>query len=152
MMYVLCSSCLMDFTKFRRGFFHIYWFLIGCRNASVHERLRASVRGSFRRLLGVRANWGQQGEGSAFLMSQCYGSGMFISDPIFFVPDPGSVKPRIRICNKEFKYRYFDPENWKYAPGCLCLIRFLSIPDPGVKMHQIPNPDPRHCSLVVVPT
>ncbi len=80
--------------------------LIDCRNASVHERLRASVRGSFRRLLGVWANWGQQGERSAVLVVsvsvlRTWDHGMFIPDPYFSIPDlgPGSLRPQ--IYNKE---------------------------------------------------
>jgi hypothetical protein len=131
---------------------------IGCRNASVHERLRASVRGSFRRLLGVWAHWGQQGERSAFfvvsvvvlrIQNVCPGSG-------FFHLGSSAIRPRIRIriCNKEFKYRYLYSENWKYDPGCLSLIRIFAVPDPGVRKHRISNLDPQHCSLVpvLVPT
>jgi E3 ubiquitin-protein ligase TRIP12 len=33
---------------------------------------------------------------------QCCGSGMFIPDPNFSIPDPGSKRSRIRI--KEFKF------------------------------------------------
>ncbi len=43
---------------------------------------------------------------STQLMSlyQCCGSGMFIPDPNFSIPDPGSRSKRIRTCIKEFKY------------------------------------------------
>jgi hypothetical protein len=46
------------------------------------------------------------------LKVQCCESGMFIPDPNFSIPDPGSKKDsgsRIRILIKEFKY--FQPQN-----------------------------------------
>ncbi len=70
--------------------------------------------------------------------TQCCGSGMFIADPTFSIPDP-NFPSRIRI--KEFKH--FNPKKWflssrKYGPGCSSRIPdpdpyFLPIPDPGVK-------------------
>ncbi len=70
--------------------------------------------------------------------------------------DPNFFHPGSRIHIKEFKY--FNPKNYfsssrKYDPGCLSRIRVLifypsRIPDPGVKKrHQIPDPDPQHCSV-----
>jgi hypothetical protein len=44
------------------------------------------------------------------IIFQCCGSGMFILDPIFSVPDPVSW-----IHIKEFKY--FNPNNWFSALG-----------------------------------
>jgi hypothetical protein len=34
----------------------------------------------------------------------CFGSGMFIPDPDFSIPDPGSKRFRIQISIKELKY------------------------------------------------
>jgi hypothetical protein len=48
---------------------------------------------------------------------QCCGSGMFIPDPTFSNPDPGSVffHPGSRICIKEFEY--FNQKNCFQALG-----------------------------------
>ncbi len=86
--------------------------------------------------------------------TQCCGSGMFIPDPNFIIPDTGS-----EIYIKEFKY--FKPKKWflssrKYDTGCSSPIRipdlypdFLPIPDngsriQGSKRHRLP--DPQHWS------
>jgi hypothetical protein len=44
--------------------------------------------------------------GFEFFSPECCGSEMFIPDPNFSIPDPGSTRFRIRI--KEFKY--FNPK------------------------------------------
>ncbi len=86
---------------------------------------------------------------------------MFIPDPTFSIPDPGSrtrirffsnPEPGSRIHIKEFKF--FNPKNCflssrKYDPGFSSWIRILifhpsQIPDPEVK--KAPDPDPHHCS------
>ncbi len=83
---------------------------------------------------------------------QCGGSGMFIPSPGFDffpsrIPDPNCLHPGSRILIQEFKY--FNPQKSKkmiskllkkYDPGCSSRI-----PDPGVKKHPIPDPDPQHC-------
>jgi hypothetical protein len=71
------------------------------------------------------------------------------------IPDPNFFPPGSQIRIKEFKY--FNPKKWflssrKYDPGCSSRIRVLTfypsrIPDPGVKRHRIPDPDPQHCCL-----
>jgi hypothetical protein len=72
---------------------------------------------------------------------QCCGSGMFIPDPTFSIPDPGSefFHSRYRIRIKEFSILTQKNENMeirKYDPGCSSRIPypdpyFLPIPDPG---------------------
>jgi hypothetical protein len=62
--------------------------------------------------------------------------------------------------NKIYKKKYFNPKicflsSWKYDPGCSSRIRILifypsRIPDPGVKRHRIPDPDPQHCMRIRV--
>jgi hypothetical protein len=93
---------------------------------------------------------------------QCCGSGMFIPDPNFSIPDPGSEFFPSRIPNPKFpsripglgsririkEFKYFDPKNCFLALGNKILvvhpgsrIRNLDffthpgspIPDPGVK-------------------
>jgi hypothetical protein len=92
---------------------------------------------------------------------------MFTPDPgtrirMFSIPDPGSDffhrGSRIRI--KEFKD--FTPKKWflspqKYDPGCSSRIPdpdpdFLSIPDPGVKKHLIPDPRYESATLICLCT
>jgi hypothetical protein len=73
---------------------------------------------------------------------------MFIPDPNFFIPDPGS---RIRI--KEFKY--FNPKKWflssqKYDPGFPSRIQIPN-PDPDFLPIPIPNMDPGSQSWVPDP-
>jgi hypothetical protein len=77
---------------------------------------------------------------------QCCESGMFIPDPTFSNPDPGSKLFLSRIRTKEFED--FNPKKWfsssrKYDPSCSSRIRILTfypsrIPDPGVK--KAPDP------------
>ncbi len=56
-----------------------------------------------------------------------------IPDPNFSIPDPGSKWCRNWIRIKEFKY--FVSKLLEIWPG-------VFIPDPGVKKHRIPYPDP----------
>jgi hypothetical protein len=69
---------------------------------------------------------------------------MFIPDPNFSIPDPGSK--RFRICIKEFKY--FEPQKLflkfrKYYPGCS-----FRIPDPDLDFLPIPDPGSGPATLV----
>jgi hypothetical protein len=70
-------------------------------------------------------------------INQCCGSGMFIPDPNFSIPDPDFFHPGSRIRIKKFKY--FNSKKWflsfpKYDPSCSSRIR-------------IPNPDPNPDSV-----
>jgi hypothetical protein len=64
----------------------------------------------------------------------CYGSGMFITDPNFSIPDPGSASQNLNILTQKWFL-----SSRKYDPGCSSRIRIMTfypsrIPDPGVKM------------------
>jgi hypothetical protein len=81
--------------------------------------------------------------------AQCCGSGMFIPDPSFSIPDPGSKDSRSRIRKRIKEFKYISPKmlflsSRKYDPGCSSgsRIRILifypfPIPDPGVR--KAPN-------------
>jgi hypothetical protein len=56
---------------------------------------------------------------SSLVSHQCCGSGKFIPDPFFSIPDPGLKRSRIRICVKEVK-SFLSSQ--KYDPGCLSRI------------------------------
>jgi hypothetical protein len=72
---------------------------------------------------------------------------MFIPDLHFSISDPGPIRPRVLNCNKEFKYQYFDPENWKYDPGCLSRIRIIVHPGPGSRGQNAPDPESGSATL-----
>jgi hypothetical protein len=88
---------------------------------------------------------------SHFDFLQCCGSGMFIPDPNFSIPDPNCFHPRSRIRIKKFKYfnpKILFPRSRKYDPGCSSRIRILifhtsRIPNAGVKK----APDPGSVTL-----
>ncbi len=95
---------------------------------------------------------GKEVERKAEPPDQCCGSGMFF-------PDPGSefFPSRIRIFSipeihiKDFKY--FNPKKcfWrsrKYDWGWfrIRILNFYPSRIQGSKRHQIPDPDPQHCS------
>jgi hypothetical protein len=71
---------------------------------------------------------------------------------IFSIPDPNpnSFHLGFRIRIKEFNY--FNPKNWfrnsrKYDLGCSSRILIFypsRIPNPGLRRHRIPDPDPQH--------
>ncbi len=79
-----------------------------------------------------------------------------IPDPIFFIPDPGSKRYRIRIRIKEFKY--FKPKKLflssrKYDSGCSSRIRIFPHPGSririqGSKKHRLSDPDPQHWEII----
>jgi hypothetical protein len=72
---------------------------------------------------------------------------MFIPDPTFSIPDPGSASKN---------YKYFTPKRFlssrKYDLGCSSRIPdpdpdFLPIPDPGVR--KAPDPGSGSATLVL---
>jgi hypothetical protein len=74
-----------------------------------------------------------------------------ISDPNFFISDPGSrVKnipdPISGSASKNFSPKKLFLSSQKYDPD----LDFLTNPDPGSrgsKRHCIPDPDPQHCLI-----
>ncbi len=86
------------------------------------------------------------------LVRQCCWSGMFIPDPNFSIPDPGSENfenfgswIRIKESNY-FKPKKLCQSSRKHDSRCSPRIRiliFLSIPDPGATSKSHGNPDPR---------
>ncbi len=89
---------------------------------------------------------------------QCCGSGMFIPDPTFSIPDPnclhpGSASKNLSILAPKKPKKWFLSSR-KYDPGCSSRIPnpdadFLLIPDPGSRGQKGTRsriPDPQHCS------
>jgi hypothetical protein len=67
-----------------------------------------------------------------------WGSGMFIRDPKFSIPDPGSALKNLSILTQKIVSTLSEI---RYDPGCSSRIRILIFTGSrGPKRHRIPNP------------
>ncbi len=76
---------------------------------------------------------------------QCCGSGTFIQDRIFSIPDPGSTSKNLSILTQKMVSKFSVIWSGLFIPDFLHPFR---IPDPGVKK----APDPGSGSATLVPT
>jgi hypothetical protein len=82
------------------------------------------------------------------LLAQCCGSGMFISDPTFFLP--GSASKNLGILAQKQGFKALGNIIRVVHPGSESRIRILTFypsRDPGVKKAPGPGSDPQHCVI-----
>jgi hypothetical protein len=75
---------------------------------------------------------------------------MFIPDPIFFIPDPGSASKNLSIFNPKTETKFSKIRSGMFIPNpgyrILALDFFPSrIPDPDPGVKKALDPDPQHC-------